>query len=255
MLPKFRVSMKANTLLSKLSLINKMVNMDSSLLNSSLTLLAMGFSVLVVSIVFRLKSHAINSLPKNLSANVFDKTFIVFNPYQEQRKIIHSLSLAIPMVVLLVSIGLFLIIWKTLEHGLLVSLFILIIGLNLIVLEDVLEIYRNSEIFIKAVQGGTNLGVGDLKAFQLIKKVMPKLSNYYLGLSIVFMVFSLMLPYIWSSALWFFARFIGLILQVSAPTGVISWQVAVFLFVLILVAIQIFASAVKNKLLSRMMEF
>jgi len=229
--------------------------MDSSLLNSSLTLLAMGCSVLVVSVIFRLKSRAINSLPKNLSANVFDKTFIVFNPYQEKRKIIHSLLLVLPLLVGFVSAGFFLILFKILEYGLLISFFILIIGLNLMALESAFDVYRNSKIFIKAVQSGTSLGVGDLKVFQLIKKVMPKLSNYYLGLSILFIASSVMLPYIWSSALWFFAWFIGLILQVSAPTGVISWQVAVFLFVLILVAIQFFASAVKNKLLSHMMEF
>jgi len=234
---------------------NKIVNMEGSIFYSSLTLFAMCCLALAISIFLRLKSRVINGLPKNLSANVFDKTFIVFNPYQEHRKFIHSYLSLFLMLVGFVFAGFALIVWKMLECGLLLSLFILIIGLNLIVLEDVLEIYRNSEIFVNAVQGGTNLGVGDVKAFQLIKKVMPKLSNYYLGLSVVFMVFSVMLPYIWSSALWFFARFIGLILQVSAPTGVISWQVAVFLFALILVAIQLFASAVKNKLLSRMMEF
>ena len=228
--------------------------MEGSIFYSSLTLFAMCCLALAISIFLRLKSRTINSLPKNLSANVFNKTFIVFNPYQEHRKIHSYLSLFLMLVVFAFA-GFALILWKMLECGLLLSLFILIIGLNLIVLEDVLEIYRNSETFIKAVKGGTNLGIGDLKVFQLIKKAMPKLSNYYLGLSVLFMVFSLMLPYIWSSALWFFARFIGLILEVSAPTGVISWQVAVFLFALILVAIQIFASAVKNKLLSHMMEF
>lgn len=242
-----------STLLSKFLIMNRMVNMEGSIFYSSLTLFAMCCLTLVISIFLRLKSHTINSLPKNLSANVFNKTFIVFNPYQEHRKVHSYLSLFLILVGFAFA-GFALIVWKMLECGLLLSLFILIIGLNLIVLEDVLEIYRNSEIFIKAVQGGTNLGVGDLKVFQLIKTVMPKLSYYYIGLSIFFMASAVMLPYIWFSALWFFAQFIGLILQVSAPTGVISWQVAVFLFALILAAIQIFASAVKNKLLSHLME-
>jgi len=243
-----------STLLSEFLLMNKMVNMQGSIFYSSVALFAMCCLALAISIFLRLESHAINSLPKDLSANIFNKTFIVFNPYQEHRRIHGHLSLFLLLVGFAFA-GFALIVWKMIECGLLLSLFILIIGLNLIVLEDVFEVYRYSKIFIKAVQGRTNLGVGDLKVFQLIKKVMPKLSNYYFGLSIVFMVFSAMLPYIWSSALWFFAQFIGLILQVSAPTGVISWQVAVFLFVLVLVAIQIFASAVKNKLLSHMMEF
>ena len=230
-----------------------MVNMEGSIFYSSLTLFAMCCLALAISVFLRLKSHTINSLPKNLSANVFNKTFIVFNPHQKHRGIHSFLSLLL-ILVGFASVG-FAIVWKILECGLLLSLFILIIGLNLMVLDDVLEIYRNSETFIKAVQGGTNLGIGDLKVFQLVRKLMPKLSNYYLGLSIVFMVFSVMLPYIWSSALWFFAQFIGLILQVSAPTGFISWQVAVFLFALMFVVIQIFASAVKNKLLSHMIDF
>lgn len=230
-----------------------MVNMEGSIFYSSLTLFAMCCLALAISIFLRLKSRAINSLPKNLSANVFNKTFVVFNPYQEHRKIIHSFLLVFPIVVFFASMGL--ILWKILEYGLLLSFFTLIIGINLIVMEGASDAYQNSKTFIKAIQGGTSLGVGDLKVFKMIKKVMPKLSNYYLGLSIFFVASAVMLPYIWSSMLWFLAWFIDLILQVSAPTGVMSWQVAVFLFALILVAIQIFASAVKNKLLSHLMEF
>ena len=234
---------------------NKMVNMEGSIFYSSLTLFAMCCLALAISIFLRLKSRAINSLPKNLSANVFDKTFVVFNPYQEHGKIIHSFLLVLPIVVFFASMGFILIVWKILEYGLLLSFFTLIIGINLIVMEGASDAYQNSNTFIKAIQGGTSLGVGDLKVFKMIKKVMPKLSNYYLGLSIFFMASAVMLPYIWSSMLWFLAWFIGLILQVSAPTGVISWQIAVFLFALIFVAIQIFASTVKNKLLSHLMEF
>ncbi len=232
-----------------------MVNMEGSIFYSSLTLFAMCCLALAISIILRLKSRAINSLPKNLSANVFDKTFVVFNPYPEQRKIIHSFLSALPLLVGFASVVFALIAWKILESGLLLSLFVLIIGLNLVVVGDASEAYQNSKTFVKAVQGGTSLGVGDLKVFQIIKKLMPKLSNYYLGLSILFIASSVMLPYIWSSALWFFAWFIGLILQVSASTGPISYVVAVFLFALTVVVIQLFASAVKNKLLSYIMEF
>lgn len=229
--------------------------MEGSIFYSSLTLFAMCCLALAISIILRLKSRAINSLPKNLSANVFDKTFVVFNPYPEQRKIIHSFLSALPLLVGFASVVFALIAWKILESGLLLSLFVLIIGLNLVVVGDASEAYQNSKTFVKAVQGGTSLGVGDLKVFQIIKKLMPKLSNYYLGLSILFIASSVMLPYIWSSALWFFAWFIGLILQVSASTGPISYVVAVFLFALTVVVIQLFASAVKNKLLSYIMEF
>jgi hypothetical protein len=255
MLQTFRRLLKVSTLLSRFLLMNERVNMEEYLLYSSFALFTMGCLVLAISIIFRLKFREINSLPENLSANVSNKTFIVFNPFPEHRKIIHRFLLVLPMVVLFTSMCFVLIMIKILEYGVLLSFFALLIGLNLIVVEGAFDVYQNSKIFIKAVQDGTSLGVGDLKVLRIMEKLMPKLSNYYLGLSIIFMASSAMLPYIWSSSLLFFAWFIGLIFQASAPTGVISWEVAVFLFVLTLVVVQIFASAVKNKLLTHLMEF
>lgn len=209
----------------------------------------MGCLALASSILFRLKFHALSGLPKNLSANVFSKTFVVFNPYSEQRKIIHGLLSALPIVMFFACMGLFLIVWKIFESGLMLSFFILIIGLNLITMEDAIEVYQTSKSFIESVKGGTSLGVGDLKVFQMLKKTMPRMSNYYLSLSILFVASSITLPYIWSSVLWFFTRFMGLLLEVSASTGIIAYQVAVFLFALILVIIHILVSKIKNKLL------
>lgn len=217
----------------------------------------MGCLAIALSIFFRLKSRALNGLPKNLSANVFDKTFVVFNPYSEQRKIIHGFLYIIFLLLLLLvftCLGFSVIVWKILESGLLLSLFILLIGLNLIIVEDAIEIYQNSNTFIKAVQGGTNLGVGDLKGFQILKNALPRITQYYLGLSILFMALSLAVPHIWSSALWFVARFMGSILEVAAPAGVLGYQVAVCLFALTLVIIQIFASKIKNKLTSQVLK-
>lgn len=214
----------------------------------------MGCLALALSIFFRLKFHTLNGLPKNLSANVFSKTFVVFNPYSEQRKIIHGFLSALPIVIFFACIGPILIVWKIFESGLMLSFFILTIGLNLIMMEDAIEVYQVSKTFIETVKGGTSLGVGDLKVFQTLKKAMPKISNYYLSLSILFVASSITLPYTWSSVLWFFARFIGLLLEVSASTGIIAYQVAVFLFALTLVIIYIFVSKIKNKLLRYIME-
>ena len=116
------------------------------------------------------------------------------------------------------------------------------------------EVYQTTEIFIKAVRSGTSLGVGDIKAIQLLKRALPRLSNYYLVLSILFFVFATMLGFIWSSMLWFFSQVIGLILEISATTGFMSYQVAVFLFALIVVIIQILAWKVKNKFLRYLTE-
>ena len=223
--------------------------MESYLLYSSLTLFTMGCLALALSIFFRSKLKALNGLPKNLSANVFNKTFIVFDPYPEQKKMIRSFLSAFPIVLGFASLGLALALMLIFEAGFMLSFFVTIIGLNLMVLEDAREAYQNSKTFVNAVQGESSLGTGDLRVFQVIKRFMPRLSNYYLGLSIVFMAFSAALPYVWSSMLWLSIEFMRLIFQASGSTRAIGWVVTVFLFALAVVFVQTLASAIKSKLL------
>jgi len=226
---------------------------ETYLFYSSLTLFAMGCLTLVLSILFRLKYHRMNSPPRNLSANVFDKTFSVFNPYSERRRVIHNFLSALPLMVLLACLVFILFAWKVFESGLLLSLVLLIICLNLMLIEVASETYQNATIFIKAVNSKASLGVGDLKVFQILKKALPKLSNYYLALSFLFLTFAATLVYIWSSFLWFFAQFAGLILEVSGSTGIVSFQVAVVLFASVIVVIQIFIWQIKSKFLSHLL--
>jgi small-conductance mechanosensitive channel len=221
---------------------------------SSLTLFAMGCVALVLFLFFRLKYHGMNSYPKNLSANIFNKTFNVLDPYPERRKIIHNFLSAVPLIVFFACLVFAILLWKVFEHGLLSSFFILLICLNLMLMDVMSEIYQVTKIFIKAIHGEASLGVGDIKAIQMLKKALPRLSNYYLALSILFFVFAAMLGYIWFSLLWLFSQVIGLILKISATTGIMSYQVAVFLFTLIVVVIQIFAWKIKNKFLRHLVE-
>jgi len=221
---------------------------------SSLTLFAMGCVALVLFLFFRLKYHGMNSYPKNLSANIFNKTFNVLDPYPERRKIIHSFLSAVPLIIFFTCFTFAILLWKIFEYGLLSSFFILLVCLNLMLMDVMSEIYQVTKIFIKAVRSGTSLGVGDIKAIQLLKRALPRLSNYYLVLSILFFVFAAMLGFIWSSMLWFFSQVIGLILEISATTGFMGFQVAVFLFALIVVVIQIFAWNIKNRFLRHLTE-
>lgn len=221
---------------------------------SSLTLFAMGCLALVLFLFFRLKYHGMNSCPKNLSANIFNKTFNVLDPYPERRKIIHSFLSAVPLIVLFVCLAFVILLWKVFEYGLLSSFFILLVCLNLMLMDVMSEIYQVTKIFIKAIRSEASLGVGDIKAIQVLKRALPRLSNYYLALSILFFVFAAMLGYIWSSLLLFFSQVIGLILEISATTGIIAYQVAVLMFALIVVLIQIFAWKIKNKFLRHLTE-
>jgi hypothetical protein len=228
--------------------------MESYLFYSSLTLLTMGCLALALSFLFRSKSRALSGLPKNLQANVFNKTFVVFNPYPEQKRMIHEFLLFLPLIVGFSSLGLALALVLIFEAGLMLSFFVAIIGLNLIVLENAPELYQNSMTFINAVKSRSSLGLGDLRVFQIVKTFMPKLSNYYLGLSVLFIASSAGLPYIWSSALWLFAQFMALSFQASMSIGTAAWLLPVFLFAAAVALIQIFVSRIKRKLLGYVTE-
>jgi hypothetical protein len=209
---------------------------------------------LVLSILFRLKYHKINHLPRNLSANVFDKTFNVFNPYPERRRIIHSFLSALPFIAALAALVFVVLALKVFESGLLLSLLLLIICLNLMLIEVASETYQNAKTFINAFNNKADLGAGDLKVFKVLRRALPKLSNYYLALSILFLTLAAMLDYVWSSLLWFFAGVIGLILELQASIGgTIAFPVSVLLFSLMVGVVQIFIWKVKNKFLSHLL--
>jgi len=227
---------------------------ETYLFYSSLTLFAMSCSTLVLSILFRLKHHKMNHLPRNVSANIFDKTFSAFNPYPERRKIIHKFLSALPLIVGVASLVFALFALRFFGSGLLLSLVLLIIYLNLMLIDIASETYQNAKILIKAFDSKANLGVGDLKVFQTLERVMPKLSNYYLALSILFLTLAATLNYIWSSLLRFFAQFVGLILEVGILIGPTGSPIAVFLFALMVVVVQLFIQKIKSKFLGHLME-
>jgi len=231
---------------------------ETYLFYSSLTLFAMSCLTFVLSIFFRLKHYKIDSLPKNLSVDVFNKTFNVLNPYPGRRKIFHNFLSALPLIVFSAGLVLILLGWKIFEYGLLLSIVMLIICLNLMLVDFASETYQSAKILVKAVDTEACLGAGDLEVFQILKRVMPKLSNYYLALSILFLTFAVTLSYIWSSFLWIFVHFVGLIFEVffyicgDVLTGFIAFQVAVVLCGVTVFIIQIFAWKIKSKVLSYM---
>ena len=223
---------------------------EAYLFYSSLMLFGMSCLTLILAVVFRLKHRSLNKLPKNLSVTVFNKTFNVFNPYSEQRKVIHSFLSALPLIVLFILMVLFFVLLKILQSSLLLSLILLIICLNLMLVDVASDIYHNAKIFTRAIRTETSFGVGDLNILQMLKKAMPKLSNYYLSLSILFLLSATTLNYVWSSLLWFLASSIGLMIGVSTPTSFMSYLVAVFIFAVVIGVIQILAWKIKGKILT-----
>lgn len=207
---------------------------------------------LALSIFFRLKHRRVNSLLKNLSANVSDKTFNVFNPYPEQRKIISARALLMVIITLAPWFLAFLVLLiYAMSPGFLISLILLLICLHSIFTDLASETYQNAKIFIKSVHNNSGWGVGDLEVTQKLKRIMPRLSNYYLVLSVLFLTFAVTVDYISSSLLWLLFQPIVLIFEVSKATGVIGWQVAGLLYAaLVLVFLPWLAWKIKNKVLS-----
>ncbi|MDH5375285.1 MAG: hypothetical protein OEZ21_05540 [Candidatus Bathyarchaeota archaeon] len=196
-----------------------------------------------------------------MSANVFNKSFNVINPYPEHRRIIHSLW-SLPLMIFLAGLVSMFFIWKVFEYGLVLSVALLVICINLMLTEVAYEAYQNAKIFVKAFNNKADLGVGDLKAFETLKRVIPKLSNYYLVLSILFLTSAVTLVHTWSSLLLFFAQVIRLIFEASkfivsalglAHVPEVVALLPVFLFVLMVTAFQIFIWKIKNRFLSHLL--
>jgi len=128
---------------------------------------------------------------------------------------------------------------------------ILVIGLNLIVVEeDVFEFYSNSKVFIERIQNGGKVGVGDIKAFKITIKALSKLSKYYLGLSIMFIIGALTLPFLWPTIIWPLFQYFNLLYQCGSSAGAMGWIIMLLLLTITFIAIQLVASSVKNKLVS-----
>jgi hypothetical protein len=173
---------------------------------------------------------------------------VVFNPYPERTRIIHSFLLGLPFIGLFAALALTLLVWEIITTGAILGVLVSIIGLNLIATAEAPEVYKGSRTFVKAIRSGTNLASGDLKALQLIRNLAPKLSKYYLGLSVFFIVFSVSSQYIWTSASWFFTQLAYPLTQSNATNQTVILPLAIVLFTVGATLLQIVSLRVKNRI-------
>jgi hypothetical protein len=163
---------------------------------SFLILLIMSAIALAISFLLYSKFRIMTRLPSDLPLKVFNKTFNVFNPYPEQRKVIHKFIFLIPVALAYGSFILATYVAITIvEMELVTSFLIFIFSAALIVVEEPFAVYRNANIFIKAVKSKVDFGKGDLDVFLLVKQSLPKLSRYYLFLTVLFFAGSVSLSY------------------------------------------------------------
>jgi hypothetical protein len=208
----------------------------------------MGCVALVLSVFFRLRNRAIGIIPKNLSPTVFDKTFSIFDPHPERRKSIHSFLSVLMMLIMYTYFLLLPLAGIFFEHRLVLTAAILIVCVNLLLLDDASEAHQNSRDFIKAVQTEADFGVGDLTVIQHLRRTLTRLSHYYLGLSILFLILCVTFGYILPSACWLLSYFIAILCEVSTVFGFAGLIVSGFLFVATIILVRILLEKTKRKI-------
>ena len=214
---------------------------------SAISLSVLGIMALVMAVLFRKRSKGLDSLPKDLEATVTSKTFVVFDPYPAPRKVWHRFLALLPFACLVIATLLVIAAWTLLTNGLMLSTFIIIIGVNIVVLEDAPEFYAASKLFIRAIQNNSALAKGDLRVLKIIQRMVPKLRNYYVGLTIFFIGAAIILPSAWET-LPGFAVWLGSSMEeVSGVNGAQLVQTAFVLLLLGIAVLQFVVFKVKNK--------
>ena len=219
---------------------------ETVFLSSTLALLAMACLSLVLACLFRMRFRKLDGIACDLSVAVFNRTFNVFDPYPDRLRIINSFVTALPLVVLALTGAVLLLFMEVIAAGLLLSLVVIVVSLNLLVVEGAFDIYQSAKAFTKAFQKGAGLGEGDLKVFRIVKKSLPRLSNYYFGLATGFALLGLALPYAAPSLVWASVQFMGLIFSGGAAMGFPPFTVPL-LWMLSVIVIVIFIRRIKSR--------
>lgn len=225
--------------------------MNIPLLASSIVLVAMGCIALLFSLILRQKSRALNSLPKNLSANVFDKTFNVFEPDEQHRKIISSHTGLIIFVAVYGSwLAAMIAVFKTFEAGGILACVTFLICAGLLLIDETQEINKNAGIFLKALRNGAGLGKGDLQALSVIRKASSKLTRYHMILATLFFASAATIPSLVNTALLATAEIAAAALAISsALTAVpmLALLVLACLFATALMVIQVGGNKIRKR--------
>jgi hypothetical protein len=227
---------------------------DTPYFAASMVLVAMGFVSLAFSLGLRLKSRALRSYPKNIQIGIFKRTFNVFNPYPEQRKVIHeNLQWLIFFAIYGSYVGIGFAIMKLFEFGLVLAFITLVICLGFLLIDETLDVHKNAGIFVNAFRKSARFGKGDLEVLDFLRHTLPRLSNYHLMVAIVFFATSLAVPLAVNVFLWTFSRLAGLIFAASAAMSFFPPFVLLIvglLFAATVFTVQFAANRVKMRILS-----
>jgi hypothetical protein len=228
------------------------LQLDISLLATSIVLMIMGSAALFFALLLWARARALRMLPKDLSAQVFDRTFNVFDPQMEHRRVISShTGLIIFVAVYGAWVALTFVVFKTFEVGGVLGSIAFLICAALLMVDETQEISRNAGIFAKAVKNGVGLGKGDMQVLHVIKKTLPKLSVYHLTLAVVFFVSAFAVPFLVDAVFLASAGIAAAVFAVSVALKAIplfSLIVIAALFAAALVTAQVAANKTKKRI-------
>jgi hypothetical protein len=221
---------------------------------ASMVLIAMGCVALAFSLILRKKSRALQKFPKSPQIKIFKKTFNVFDPYSEQRKVIHEhLQLLILLAIYGSFIGIGFAILAMLQVGFLLGFMVLIVCLGFLLLDETLEVHKNANIFLKAFKNEVSFGKGDLEALDFLRQTLPRLSHYHLSVAIAFFATSLAVPSVVNIFVLAFAQWAGVIFAASAAFWFFPPFVLIctgILFAATVFVVQFAAGKVKRRIFS-----
>ena len=192
-------------------------------------LFMMACGSLTMALVFYSKSRVLKKLSKNLSINVFNKTFNVYDLY-ERRGTLSSLVSLMPILVLFLSFSVAFVFLKIVASGLFFGVFVFLLCLYPMMLIEAHETFTTANLFIKSVKNRASFGKGDLEVLFLVNLATPRLSIYYVFLAGVFCGLAIGLPYIVPPALLYFAQLFTLPMQSASYIGAAAPYLTVFWF-------------------------
>jgi hypothetical protein len=148
-----------------------MLPFDTPSVSASIVLVVMACVSLAISLSFRQKSRAIREFPEDVQASTFKKTFNVFSPYAEKRRIIHEhLELLILVAVYGSFVAISFAVLKVFEFGFLLAFFTLIVCLGFLLVDETLEVHKNTNVILSALRKKTSFGKGDIEVLNFLKK-------------------------------------------------------------------------------------
>lgn len=189
-------------------------------LSSFSVLLVMSVISIGLSVVFYLKSRNVRKeIPRDLTANIFSRTFNVFNLFPEHRKIYHSYLFFIFFSPLMAFSWTFIIVFivfmQVLEAGLLLGLVMFLFCLGLLMVSEAAEIYSTASTLVKAAKIKRRFGQGDIEVLTIVKSSLGRLSAYYFLLSTTFICLFFTLPTVFPMIMLAFSHFVGAIVGLT----------------------------------------